>query len=78
MLYLEIVRLVLSPSHPASWVPNPFQALCLPMPSQEGGNSCFMNGDIWVAVNTTILKIACVSGLLRGSWEGSRGAISDG
>lgn len=37
--------------------PHPFQDVFLPMPSQEGGNSCFVSDDIWVAVNTATLKI---------------------
>lgn len=31
--------------------------MCLPMLSQEDGSSCFLNCDIWVTVNTAILKI---------------------
>lgn len=45
------------PQPPFLWPCNLFQSVCLPMPRQEDGGSCFMNGDIWVAVNTAILKI---------------------
>lgn len=45
------------PQAPYLWLRNPLSWLCLPMPRHEDGSSCFMNGGIWVAVNTAILKI---------------------
>lgn len=40
------------------------------MLSQEDGSNCFMNGDIWVAVNIAILKINV--------WVGSSGVAGKG
>lgn len=39
--------------------------MCLLMPSQDGGVGCFMNGDIWEAVNTANVKIDVCVGSFR-------------
>lgn len=53
------------PQPPFLWPCGPLQCMCLLMPSQDGDVGCFMNGDIWEAVNTANVKIDVWVGSFR-------------